>query len=212
MDVLNVCTDIRRGPCGNWKKWSELRAQELRNWKGAGRLLGIGYSLGGRLLLSIADEDLQLFDQIVLLSVNPGFLSVQEKKDRRAKDENWAYKFEVEDWEKLMSEWNSQPVFKDSTFESPRSEKDFDRKRLAQVMREFSTSLQKDYRVMAVGGPMKQLWLAGENDSKFVSFLGEMNDSPFLECRVISSVGHRLHLEGPQKLAQMLTPYVIPLL
>ena len=206
-DVLNVCTDEDRGPFGSWPDWSLWQAQEIRKWKGDQKLLGIGYSLGGRLLFSIAQADPTLFDQLNFLSVNPGLKQASEKNLRLKNDEAWAERFESEDWESLMRDWNSQPVFKDSILESDRREKDFDRQQLAQVMREFSTGLQTDYRGEISNLKVPQLWVAGEKDQKFSSFLSELPESSHLAKLLIKGIGHRIHLEAPEILAEKLRPY-----
>ena len=70
----------------------------------------VGYSLGGRLALhSLCEKN--NWDAAILISVNPGLTSDEEKKIRWENDNLWAQKFLNEDWKTVMVSWDNQGVF-----------------------------------------------------------------------------------------------------
>ncbi|MEI7973131.1 MAG: hypothetical protein WCH11_02055, partial [Bdellovibrio sp.] len=109
-----------------------------------------GYSLGGRLALHAFQEDPEFWSEVELLSTHPGFGSETEREARLRQDEIWARRFDrrddnLEDWESLMRDWNSQPVFAGSA-EKTRREEDYDRSQLALALRHWSLGCQRDFR------------------------------------------------------------------
>src|ERR1041385_616117 len=65
----------------------------------------VGYSMGGRLALQALIEG-AAFDRAVIVSAG---LNLEEgREERRERDEAWAMRFESDEWENVMRDWNAQ--------------------------------------------------------------------------------------------------------
>ncbi|HTM45801.1 MAG TPA: alpha/beta fold hydrolase, partial [Polyangiaceae bacterium] len=72
----------------------------------------IGYSLGARLALGIAAADPHGIAALVLISVNPGLQSAEERKARAASDEEHAAFLEAHGTAAFIEQrWAKQPLF-----------------------------------------------------------------------------------------------------
>lgn len=195
-----------------WSEWREKTENHLRSWSGSEALVGIGYSLGGRLLLSLAAQAPDLFDGLVFLSTNPG-ISEADRIGRLAHDETWARRFESESWSSLMNDWNSQTVFKGSRAEPARKESDYARERLALLLREFSLGKQPDFRSWAAESKIPQLWMSGEKDEKFVSILNDLQarsekNKGTIRFEIVPSSSHRILFEQPDFIRKRVAEFV----
>lgn len=204
--ALSVSADPEWGPVGGWEEWISASVPRIRSMRSAGPLVGIGYSLGGRLLLSLADREPGLFDGLVFLSVNPGLSSPAEREERAAADERWARRFESDPWDLLMKDWNAQAVFRGGVSEPERAESAFDRARLARVLREFGLARQKDFRPAFLQWQAPRLWAAGARDPKFVSLLEGLRASAAetkrggISFQILPRASHRLLFDSPEDL------------
>ncbi len=195
----------------SWSEWSNGAIEELIKWKKKGPLVGIGYSLGGRLLLKLVEKKPDLFDGLVFLSVNPGLTQQSEKKSRFQQDMNWANRFEKEPWEALLADWNAQAVFRGSNTEPVRDEKNYSREVLARVLRVFSLAHQPDYRTAISASNVPQMWMAGGDDIKFTSYLNELQETNeknhltknkgTIHFEIVPSASHRLVFQNPSLIA-----------
>jgi len=146
----------------------------------------IGYSMGGRLALAEANR----FRKVVIVSAG---LNAPDD-ERRARDEEWARRFESEEWSSLMRAWNAQPVFGGHVLE--RRERDYDRAELARQLRESSPAVLAPPLLEAIERPV--LWVAGERDAKYVE-VGRRAVArlPHAELWVCPGAGHRVPWEKP---------------
>lgn len=198
----------------DWSAWvANAEAHLLKNRDPADPCLAIGYSLGGRLLLSLIDKNPNLFDAAVFLSVNPGLKLADEKQLRLKTDRAWALRFETEKWSSVVNDWNAQGVFENSRQEPDRSEAAFDRRQLSRILRDFSLAKQPDYRCMIRDWKRPQLWLAGERDPKFVSILKELEagapkDKGTMQFAIVPSASHRVFLDQPGSVAIQVRSFI----
>ena len=93
----------------------------------------LGYSLGGRLALHAIKDFPKAWKAAMLVSVNPGLQSEEMQADRILRDGVWAIRFLAENWNTLLSRWNQQPVFLQSSGIDRRME-DFNRDFLADML------------------------------------------------------------------------------
>jgi 2-succinyl-6-hydroxy-2,4-cyclohexadiene-1-carboxylate synthase len=157
----------------------------------------IGYSKGGRLALAEASR----FGKVVIVSAG---LNAPDE-ERRARDEEWARRFESEDWSSLMRAWNAQPVFGGHAVE--RREDDYDRSELARQLRESSPAVLPPPRLEAIETPV--LWVAGERDAKYVE-IGRraVVRLPRAELWICPGAGHRVPWEQPDALVARLRAFL----
>ena len=69
----------------------------------------LGYSLGGRLALQALLAGAN-YKRAILVSTGLGIEDESARAARRASDEAWAQRFESEDFETVIADWNAQPV------------------------------------------------------------------------------------------------------
>jgi len=157
----------------------------------------IGYSLGGRLALAEARR----FQKVVIVSAG---LNAPDA-DRRARDEEWARRFESEEWSSLMAAWNAQPLFGGHAVE--RREADYDRRALARQLREQSPAVLPPPDLESIATPI--LWVAGELDPKYVA-VGRQAVArlPHAELWICPGAGHRVPWEQPEALVSRLRAFL----
>ncbi|MFN7729392.1 MAG: alpha/beta fold hydrolase [Bdellovibrio sp.] len=212
--IIAVSEDPAFAPEGTWLDWTRSTLEDLDKWAGTSRVFAIGYSLGGRLLLSLADSKPDFFSKLVLMSAHPGLpdpakksltlqesaMAAKERATRRAQDEAWSRKFIERPWPNLMTEWQAQGVFKDSVQEPERQERTYSRVVLAQLLTTFSLAAQPDYREAMRAWPVPQFWLAGERDAKFLALLTGLADlkADTIRCGIVPEASHRIFLDNPR--------------
>lgn len=159
----------------------------------------VGYSMGGRLALELLQR--RRFDKAVIISA--GLNALDEA--RRARDEEWARRFEREEWSSLMRDWNAQEVFGGHVVE--RHERDFDRGELARQLRESSPAVLPPPLLESIETPV--LWIVGERDAKYVA-IGRraVERLPHAELWVCPGAGHRVPWEQPEALVARLRTFL----
>lgn len=173
-----------------------------------------GYSLGGRVALHVALAAPERVRRLVLVSTSAGIDDRADRAQRRAADHRLAEEIELlgapegTAFEAFIARWSAQPLFAaDPADVDLRAREDWRRNRpdaLAAVLRGVGT------------GEMAPLWgrlseltmpvsvLVGERDRKFQALGQRMIDLlPHAELVVVAG-GHRLLLENPAAVADLL--------
>lgn len=164
----------------------------------AGEIL-LGYSMGGRLALQLLER--QRFTRAIIVSAGID----RADEDRRARDEEWARRFESEEWSSLMRAWNAQPVFGGHALE--RHERDYDRVELARQLREWSPAVLPAPRLESIETPI--LWIAAERDAKYVEVAHRaVARLPHAELWICPAAGHRVPWEQPRHFIDRLRRFV----
>lgn len=149
----------------------------------------LGYSMGGRLALRLLEA--QRFRAAVIVSAG---LNAPDE-ERRQRDEEWARRFESDDWPSLMRDWNAQPVFGGHAI--ARREEDYDRAELARQLREWSPAALPPPRLESISTPV--LWVAGQRDAKYVEIAKRaVARLPHAESWICPDAGHRVPWEQPE--------------
>ncbi len=160
----------------------------------------LGYSLGGRILLSLLEKYPQSLsdDLLVFISTHPGLTSDAQKQDRILSDTRWADQFLKRPIDEVLNLWNQQEVFFQT--KKPKGQHNFDPQQLAWILKEFSLGYQNNLRPLIERNKNKLLWVVGERDKKFTNLAKSISN---LENQsiMIKNAGHRTHLDGPQELA-----------
>ncbi|HSP15143.1 MAG TPA: alpha/beta fold hydrolase [Thermoanaerobaculia bacterium] len=180
----------------------EVDARELDDIPPAGDTI-LGYSMGGRLALH-ALLDGARYGRAVIISAGLGIESEDDRAARRRADEVWARRFEGEDWEAVMRDWNAQPLFGGHV--RVRRERDFERAGVVKAMREYSPAALPPLapRLHEIAIPV--LWIAGERDAKYVAE-GQRAVSLLPDARLVVCPGaaHRVPWEKPEWFIEQLT-------
>lgn len=179
--------------------WSELKGKSIRPKE---KNIAIGYSLGGRLLMHLPME---LFERVILIAAHPGLRSGNERAFRRQSDMFWAKKFQNQDWESLMNQWDGQEVFMGDKNRPLRNESDFDRQTLSEVLLNFSLSKQKKCDEILATNKDKIFWVYGSEDKKFASLTRRLEKSLNQDHIIeIKSSGHSCHFDQPEDLSRII--------
>jgi 2-succinyl-6-hydroxy-2,4-cyclohexadiene-1-carboxylate synthase len=162
----------------------------------------VGYSMGGRLALQSAIEAPGAYSAIVALSAHPGFQKIEEREARQREDAGWA-KLLRENVELFWKNWNQRGSLQDTTIPStPQFDLSW-----AHLLESMGTG-QQDFLApqLAQSSLPPVLVVVGERDEKFVATLPSY--PPNIQTHVLRNSGHRLPLEAPQELAQLLAPFI----
>ena len=168
----------------------------------------ISYSMGGRLAIHCLLASPRSFRAAVIISAGLGVESENEARKRRESDEMWARRFESEEWQTVVSAWNSQPLFAGSP-EPLRQESEFRRDALAHALRAWSAAAHPPLapRLPSITTPI--LWVAGERDAKYVAEARRAVAAlPNAELWICPASGHRVPWEQPQLFVQRVTQFL----
>ncbi len=169
----------------------------------------VGYSLGGRIALTLACQQPLICRRAVIESSSPGLLDARLATARRRHDECWAQRFENEPLDQVLDAWYRQPIFA-----SLHSEPDRYARMKVERQKNRPTEMARVLRGMSVG-VQDSLWsdlprvtcdllvLAGEADAKYTEIAARMAAlSPRIQDAVIPGAGHNTHWEAPDAWAQ----------
>lgn len=188
------------------QKWLDQNQKEL-NAKEKPTLLG--YSFGARFALQLALLDPDRWKQLILIGLNPGLCSLEEKIDRKRNDQSWADLIRKEGLASFWKKWQEQPVLGSlyASFSDHEKQIYFERRSIHQA-----EGLARAFELLGTGC-MEDLWsesskleqsillIDGEKDKKFSKihseFLGFLQNGQQL---TIENAGHAPHLENPSGL------------
>lgn len=167
----------------------------------------VGYSMGGRLLLTGLAEG--IFTSLPLLGAvvegaHFGLSDEHMRKSRRKHDEQWAQRFEREPTKAVLKDWYQQPVFSSLT-ERQRQElitmrSHNDGRSIAAMLRMTSLSAQADLRTALHRQSVPIHSICGDKDSKFK----QLAEQSGFATTLIEQAGHNTHYERPQAFARVL--------
>lgn len=167
----------------------------------------VGYSLGGRIGLHLLENNPDQFDHYIFLSTNPGFSETEasEKNKRLMADMKWASLISEKNWDAFLLDWNKQSVFEGSKQELSRHFADYDLNKLKRAIVMWTLAQQEDFRDIVEEFQSKITWVVGEKDVKYLKLAEEMKQKKILlDYKRISS-GHRILLDQPQEILNLLT-------
>jgi 2-succinyl-6-hydroxy-2,4-cyclohexadiene-1-carboxylate synthase len=153
----------------------------------------LGYSLGGRLALHalLAGANYRC---AVFVSTGLGIEGEADRERRRLADEQWACRFERDDWATLMRDWNNQPVFGGHVI--PRREQP--RAPLVHALRAWSPAVLPPAGLRLHELETPALWIAGSRDTRFIAECGRGAAlMPKGRLEVVEGAGHRVPWEAP---------------
>lgn len=144
----------------------------------------VGYSMGGRIALSLKETARSL----VIISAHLGLKTEKEKEERKLIDQMWSRKLLTLPFEQFLSEWYAQPIFSSLPRDLIKSRMNQNPQNLSQVLLQMSLANQPHCEAL----PCPALFLHGEHDSKYKELYGALS----LEATVrqIAGCGHAAHL------------------
>ncbi len=187
--------------------WAEMEIEDLMQSAFPPEPLDlVGYSLGGRLSLRFAMRYPGRIRTLTLLSTHYGLQTEEDKQERLQADRKWAQKLLTFPFNEFLSDWYSQRAFA-SLQQNPEAKakvvplRKADRpKELARGLMEWSLGRQPFFLKRMLEFPKPLQIVYGELDP-IASAL--YNSWPKMAVK-IKGAGHCLHLENPQKIAEIL--------
>ena len=161
----------------------------------------VGYSMGGRIALSLLLHHPDLFKKAIILSASPGLATQQERLSRRESDEGIARKIE-RNFEGFIQAWYEQPLFASLKSHPIFKEVESERKinnpsNLALALRLLGTGQQPSVWEELQKNKAPIQFFAGEKDLKFVEIGHQMvNLCPDSSLELFAECGHTLHFEN----------------
>ncbi|MEA2344765.1 MAG: 2-succinyl-6-hydroxy-2,4-cyclohexadiene-carboxylate synthase [Thermoanaerobaculia bacterium] len=151
----------------------------------------LAYSLGGRLALQalLAGAD---YKRAILVSTGLGIEGEELRAARRASDEAWAKRFESEDFEAVIADWNAQPVLAGPAL--ARTRDDYD----PRALREWSSGALPPVATRLHEVTIPTIWIAGARDTKYVAEAHRAASiAPNARVAIVEDAGHRVPWEQP---------------
>lgn len=185
------------------KKFTRQQCKKSRNFL-------IGYSLGGRLALHTIIQDPSLWKGAIIISAHPGLSNLNERAEKIHSDEKWAKRFENEEWQILMNDWNAQAVFKNGNFDFHRKEENYCRKKLAHTLRFGSLGTQRNLKKEISELDIPILWITGAKDKKYRDLAYSMDlKHPSSQNIIIENAGHRAPWEQPLTIKKQINEFLM---
>lgn len=160
----------------------------------------IGYSLGGRIALDIADQNNYKIKKVVLINSHPGLSTEKERLFRKNFEVSILQDLKLTPMSDFMNYWNKLPIFlfdKPTTMDSP------DRyRKSAEIFDRYRLSNQKDHLPMILKNKNKVLWIVGSLDEKYMDMAREKLLPNEISVKFIEG-GHRL-FQHPEALLTIL--------
>ncbi|ODC03485.1 2-succinyl-6-hydroxy-2,4-cyclohexadiene-1-carboxylate synthase [Terasakiispira papahanaumokuakeensis] len=168
-----------------------------------------GYSLGGRLALSIAARQPEGLRGVILESVHPGLTDAESRVARCQHDHAWAEAFREEPMTQVLARWYQQAVF--ANLSEPQRQQLIQRRQhnqgaaVADMLEATSLGRQPDYRSWLSTPHCPVHYLAPGQDLKFKQ-LGQAVQSchPDIQLHHFHDAGHNLHQACPRQWQQIL--------
>ncbi|MCL1075688.1 2-succinyl-6-hydroxy-2,4-cyclohexadiene-1-carboxylate synthase [Shewanella dokdonensis] len=196
-------------PEPGFKATVELLLQTLDHL-GVNRFHLLGYSLGGRIALHVAQMVPQRLLSLHLESCHPGLLTVADKEQRAVNDTQWATRLAQLPLPQFLTLWYQQPVFAELSAD--------ERARLIQrrshqshegllaMFRATSLAWQQDLHQLPTSCGCPVHYYYGQQDAKFSALAQRWQTRSNIHCHAIAAAGHNSHQANPQQFLAALLP------
>ena len=174
-------------------------------------LHGIGYSLGGRVLLGLTHRYPELFNRLSLISTFPGFADEDARRARWESDLRWSELLRTLDTETFLARWYEQETFHTKEWSDTTraqilsSRATLSLPRLGSFFEVTSAAKMPNYWPLITSLSTPTTVVVGERDLKYVRIGEELTTrNPNIRLVVLPDCGHAIPLEAPNILAKTL--------
>ncbi|MFK2824746.1 2-succinyl-6-hydroxy-2,4-cyclohexadiene-1-carboxylate synthase [Bacillus sp. B190/17] len=190
--------------------------KELMNQLGYSRFHVLGYSMGGRLALTLAVLFPEAVQSLLLESASPGLKTTNERLRRKESDEALAQKIEREGIRAFVDYWESIPLFATQN-KLPLKKQEMVRQQrlqnsivgLSSSLRGMGTGSQPSWWEQLPSLSMPVLLLTGTEDKKFTKIAYEMSQLfPSVVWKEINGTGHAIHVEDCEKFGTIIKEFL----
>jgi len=183
-------------------------------------IIFIGYSLGARIAMTIADEQAAnwpyTIDGMLLESGNPGLNSSAEQLQRGLHDLGWVTRFSEAPLSQVLPDWYQQGVFASLTSRQKAALIDT-RSQIQASNNGFNAGVQIS-KMLAATSLSKQGYLlpqlqnaefavqmvCGEFDPKFL----QLTQASQLDYRAVANAGHNVHADQPDVFTELVSDFI----
>lgn len=174
----------------------------------------MGYSMGARLALLYALEYPEEVTHLVLESGSVGIEDETERQERYAADRVLANRIREHDLQWFSETWAKLAIFQTQQSLPTKVQQQIQRRRLLNSPHALAFTLEGSgqgsmpyvgHRLLELTMPV--CYISGELDSKYTAigaqYFGDIH-------RIVSKVGHNVHVEAPEAYRQILKQFFIP--
>jgi len=170
------------------------------------KVFWLGYSMGGRIALYAAIALKKRTSGLIIESGSAGLPDQKSRSERVAADENLANWLGMVPIEEFVDYWESLPLWSTQRRLSETKRQALRAQRLtnnplglANSLRGAGTGAQQSLYNKLSDLKIPSLFLAGEDDKKFVELAhGMKNSVPGAQLNIIPNAGHAIHIEQPE--------------
>jgi 2-succinyl-6-hydroxy-2,4-cyclohexadiene-1-carboxylate synthase len=189
---------------------------EIINHLGFEKVDLLGYSMGGRLALSIALLFPERVRKLILESASPGLDSEQDRQVRQDADKKLALSILEKGVEAFIDFWEDIPLFKTQKSLNENVQSSIRLQRLTNKPTGLANSLigmgtgsQPSYWGRLHEVKAETLMIVGELDDKFCQIAEEMQKNLQKgEIYKIKHAGHAIHVEQPEKFGTIVSEFL----
>ena len=175
----------------------------------------IGYSMGGRVALSLAVERPCWLRKLVLIGARPGLDNPIQRAQRLEQDEARAKRIESEGVLSFADAWETLPIIASQRFISPELRKKMQATRrahsaegLAASLRDMGSAAMPSlwHRLKEVDS--ETLWITGSEDRRYGELATRaLGENELFSHKVIQGAGHCAHFEKPHSFRSLLDSF-----
>lgn len=167
----------------------------------------LGYSMGGRLALSIAMKYRKLVRKLVLESSSPGLQTIEERKNRQTQDEKLAERIWQTGMREFVDYWENIPLFLSQKALPLHKQQEIREQRLqnsiiglSNSLKGMGTGVQPSWWEYLDHFEVETLLVTGALDDKFCRIAEKMvNMMKNAQWVKVNGCGHAIHVEHSEK-------------
>lgn len=175
----------------------------------------VGYSMGGRIALTVAVDYPGLVSSVTLESASPGLAGREARRQRRRLDDQRAADILEHGLEEFVDAWYEMPLFASLQRNRELVERLKDRRKrndrlaMGRIVKELSPGRQPSQwgKLKTIQSPA--LLLVGEYDRQYTAIMEQMAGAmPNARLQIIPGAGHNVHLENPEAYTRTLKAFL----
>ena len=178
----------------------------------------LGYSLGGRVAMTLAVNEPSLLSSLIVESATPGIEDPQQRRERTARDDRLAGQLQKKNLTDFLDDWYRQPLFKDIG-RLPGFNNLYRRRlqnspgHLARALSEMSSGRMPGLWARLANITCPTLLINGDQDVKYAAISARMQKTnPSFRRSEARGAGHNVHFSKPDWYIKQLSDFLRGLL
>ncbi|MDW3217221.1 MAG: 2-succinyl-6-hydroxy-2,4-cyclohexadiene-1-carboxylate synthase [Acidimicrobiales bacterium] len=171
----------------------------------------VGYSMGGRVGLTLACRHPLRVRSLTLIGASAGLATEEERRDRRDADEALARSIEVDGLDAFVDRWMANPLFatqarlgEDRLAEFRAQRLRNDGAELARSLRAAGTGSMEPLHDAVPACPVPTTLVVGADDPKFQAIAEDLRRvMPDATVATVDNAGHAAHVEQPEAVLEI---------